>query len=158
MKFVLLIFNIKSNTNIGQLIRTANAFGVEEVCVVGRKKHSKYGSHLTSNMTKMRHFYKLNDAIAHYTEYNYELVGIEISSDSISINDLEFKNNTLFVLGNEGTGIDRGILDQCSYCVYIPQFGSGASLNVNVACGIVLNTFAKRKKSQNKIDGYKFRK
>ena len=156
MKFVLLIFNIKSNTNIGQLIRTANAFGAEEICVIGRRKFSTYGNHRTSNSTEFRHFYLVDDAINYYKASNYDVVGVEITRESISINEAEFMNDTVFVLGNEGVGINENILTQCDYYVCIPQFGSGASINVNVACGIVFNTFTKHRKDPNFIDGFKF--
>ena len=62
----------------------------------------------------------------------------------------------MFVLGNEGTGIQENVLLQCDFCVYIPQFGSGASINVNTACGIVFNVFTKERTNHNKIDGNKF--
>lgn len=156
MKFVLLIFNIKSNTNIGQLIRTANAFGAEEICVIGRKKFSTYGNQRTSSTTQFRHFYQIDEAITQYKSLNYDFVGIEITHESVSINEKEFENNTVFILGNEGAGIHENILTKCDYCVYIPQFGSGASLNVNTACGIVFNIFTKNRDNPNKIEGFKF--
>jgi tRNA G18 (ribose-2'-O)-methylase SpoU len=156
MKFVLLIFNIKSNTNIGQLIRTANAFGAEEICIIGRKKFSTYGNQRTASTTRFRHFYQIDDAITQYKNLNYDFVGIEITDESVSINEKDFENNTVFILGNEGTGIHENILTKCDYCVYIPQFGSGASINVNTACGIVFNVFTKNRKNPNIIDGFKF--
>ncbi|MFT4727084.1 MAG: 23S rRNA (guanosine2251-2'-O)-methyltransferase [Granulosicoccus sp.] len=156
MKFVLLIFNIKSNTNIGQLIRTANAFGAEEICIIGRKKFSTYGNQRTASTTKFRRVYQIDEAITQYKNLNYDFVGIEITDESVSINEKDFENNTVFILGNEGTGIHEHILTKCDYCVYIPQFGSGASINVNTACGIVFNVFTKNRKNPNRIDGFKF--
>lgn len=156
MNFVLLIFNIKSNTNIGQLIRTANAFGAEEICVIGRKKFSSYGNQRTASSTKFRHFYSIDDALNDYKNRHYDVVGVEITSDAISINETSFAKDTVFVLGNEGTGIQETVLSQCDFCVYIPQFGSGASINVNTACGIVFNEFTKERTNHNKIDGNKF--
>lgn len=157
MKFVLLIFNIKSNTNIGQLIRTANAFGAEEICVIGRKKYSTYGNQRTSSTTKFRHFYKIDEAITSYKNLGYDFVGIEITAESISINEKNFENDSVFILGNEGAGIDGRILTLCDYCVYIPQFGSGASINVNTACGIVFNVFTSNRDGVKKIEGFKFK-
>lgn len=156
MKSVVLIFNIQSNTNIGQLIRTANAFGVEEVCIVGRRKYASFGNQGTSSKTKIRHFYKVDDAFSYYQNLSYDFVGIEITDESIPINDKEFECDTVFILGNEGSGIQENILARCQYCVFIPQFGSGASINVNTACGIVLNIFTKNRQDFNKISGYKF--
>ena len=156
MHFVLLVFNIQSNTNIGQLIRTANAFGVEEICVVGRKKFSTFGNQRTSSTTKIRHFFHINEALKHYQHGGYELVGIEITDNAVSINQVEFKRDTVFILGNEGSGIQLSILEQCDYCIFIPQFGSGASINVNTASGIVFNAFTKNRSDYNTIKGFKF--
>lgn len=156
MKFILLLFNIQSNTNLGQLTRTANAFGAEELCVIGRKKYSTYGNQKTSHKTKIRHFYKVKEALKYYQNLGFDIVGVEITKDAISINDKTFTNNTVFIMGNEGYGIQSNIISQCDYCVFIPQFGSGASLNVNTACGIVLNSFRKENSAHNEIQGCKF--
>ncbi|MFT7561853.1 MAG: 23S rRNA (guanosine2251-2'-O)-methyltransferase [Flavobacteriales bacterium] len=156
MKFSLLLFNIQSNTNIGQIIRTANAFGVDEICIIGRRKIATYGNQKTSNSTKFRHFYIVDDAIHHYRHLNYDLVGIEITEDSQSINVKTFSSNTVFILGNEGSGIQEDILKRCDYCVFIPQFGTGASINVNTASGIIFNAFCKNRTDYNDREKYKF--
>lgn len=156
MSFVLLVFNIQSNTNIGQLIRTANAFGAKEICVVGRKKYSTYGNKRTAATTSIRHFFSVGDALSFYKAQNYDIAGIEIGQHSKSINEIEFSRDTVFILGNEGTGIQNDILIRCDYCVFIPQFGSGASINVNTACGIVFNVFTKHRTDFNTIIDCKF--
>jgi len=141
MNFVLLLHNIEKSTNLGQMIRTANALGTTEICVVGKKKFSSYGNKKTQSTTKFRHFYKFVDARDYYQQEEYDVVGVEITEQSLSINEHTFTKSTVFVLGNEGIGINDNALALCDYCVYIPQFGTGASLNVNVASGIVLNAF-----------------
>ena len=156
MNFVLLIFNIQSNTNIGQLIRTANAFGAQEICVIGRKKFSTFGNQRTAGATKMRHFFQINDALSHYKNLHYDIVGVEITATAESINDKKFTHDSVFILGNEGAGLHEAIIQACDYCVFIPQFGSGASINVNTASGIIFNAFTKDRKDYNRIDGYKF--
>lgn len=156
MNFVLLIFNIQSNTNIGQLIRTSNAFGAKEICVVGRKKFSTFGNQGTSSATKIRHFYQVDEAIKYYKGLEFDIVGIEITDKSISINKTKFVNDSVFILGNEGMGIQESILSECDYCVFIPQFGTGASINVNTACGIVFNVFTKDQDDFNTIKDFKF--
>ncbi|WP_370980999.1 TrmH family RNA methyltransferase [Agaribacterium sp. ZY112] len=158
MNFVLLIFNIQSNTNIGQLIRTANAFGVLEICVIGRKKFSTFGNQRTTSTTKFRHFFDIKDAITHYRQKDFEVVAVEITTDAESINAKTFDKNALFILGNEGAGIQPSILEQCDSCVFIPQFGAGASINVNVASGIIFNAFTQQRQDYNTIEGFKFRK
>jgi len=156
MRFILLLFNIQGKTNLGNLIRTANAFGAFEVCVVGRRRFSSYGNQQTKSETKFRHFYHIDDAYSFYKNNGFDFVGVEITSDALSINDHVFSNDTVFIMGNESTGIRDEIMGKCDYCVFVPQFGAGASINVNVACGIVLNAFNRRNRNFNPIQGSKF--
>ncbi len=131
MKFVLLLFNIQKNTNLGNLIRTANAFGVFEICVVGKRKYSSYGSQQTKSETNFRHFYQINDAHTYYNNIGFDFVGVEIARNALSINENIFYKDTVFIMGNETSGISKETLEKCDYCVFIPQFGAGASINVN---------------------------
>lgn len=157
MKAVVILQNIEKNTNLGQLIRTCNALGVAEVCVVGRKKYSSYGNQNTHSTTKIRHFFDFPAAHHFYKSSGYKIAAVEISEASQSINTVRFSCNTAFILGNEGQGIPAAVLALSDYCVYIPQYGNGASVNVNVACGVVLNTFmAQSDNTPNTIERNKF--
>lgn len=60
----------------------------------------------------------------------------------MSVEQHPFDGNTAFLVGNEGTGLTEQQKKRCDYLVYIKQFGQGASLNVNVATGIVLHHFS----------------
>lgn len=159
MEFVLLLYNIEKNTNLGQIIRTANALGAKEVCVIGKKKFSSYGNQKTKNDTRFRHFFQFTEAQEYYKSLSFEVVAVEICSDSISVNQHQFSCDTVFVLGNESSGVPAKALALCDYSVHIPQYGAGASINVNVACGIVLNAFMQQAEvSVNKIVENKFMK
>ena len=156
MRSVLLLFNIQKAGNFGKLIRTANALGVAEVCIAGRREFATHGNHHTKLATEFRHFYKPMDALDFYRAEGFDLVAVEIGAAAININRHEFTRDTLFLMGNETSGVHPDLLQQCDYSLYIPQFGAGASLNVNVAAGIVLNAFNARRGEHNLIAGGKF--
>jgi tRNA G18 (ribose-2'-O)-methylase SpoU len=156
MRSVLLLFNIQKAGNFGQLIRTANALGVAEVCIAGRREFSTHGNHQTKLSTEFRHFFKPMDALNFYRSEGFDLVAVEIGAEAVNINAHEFTRNTLFLMGNETTGVNPDLVQVCDYSVFIPQFGAGASLNVNVAAGIVLNAFNIRREAHNLIEGGKF--
>ncbi len=157
MQAVVILQNIEKNTNLGQLIRTCNALGVVEVCVVGRKRYSSYGNKNTHSTTQIRHFFDYPSAHQHYKKEGYRIVAVEISPSSESVNKVQFSDNTAFVLGNEGQGIPAAVLSLSEACVHIPQYGEGASVNVNVACGVVLNAFmAQSQVPPNAIEHNKF--
>jgi tRNA G18 (ribose-2'-O)-methylase SpoU len=156
MRSVLLLFNIQKAGNFGKLIRTANALGVAEVCIAGRREFATHGNHQTKLATEFRHFYKPVEALQFYRNEGFDLVAVEIGANAINVNKHTFARDTLFLMGNETTGVHADLLRQCDYSLYIPQFGVGASLNVNVAAGIILNAFNAHRTEHNMIEGAKF--
>ena len=71
-----------------------------------------------------------------------DLVGIEIMENSIPFQLFPYTSEIAFLPGNEGTGLNGKQKNLCDKFIYIPQFGAGtASLNVNVATGIILNEY-----------------
>ena len=76
----------------------------------------------------------------------YIIIGIEQTSDSISLNNFEVEVDKAYILifGNEVNGISESVLQCVDYCIEIPQRGTKHSINVSVAAGIVTWHFAKR--------------
>ncbi len=157
-KSILIIYNISNDHNFGWMVRTANAMGVSEVLVVGRQKFNKTGHMGTDGgFATRRHFYRIEEAVDYLKEGDFTLVGVEITLDAKPIESQPFTGNTAFLMGNEGTGISEKAKSFCESFVYIKQFGDGASLNVNVATGIVLHHFSLWAGfKQNAISGEKF--
>jgi len=156
-KSALILFNITKNRNLGGLTRTADALGISEVIVIGKKGLKRYGHCGTFDSSIQKHFYTLSDAVIYLKELNFTIVGIEISNSAIAVESHPFEGNTAFLPGNEGMGLSEKQKEACSQLVYISQFGSGASLNVNVATGIVLHHFSVWAKfKSNKIEAQKF--
>ena len=52
------------------------------------------------------------------------------------------------MLGNEVSGVEQATIDLCDGSVEIPQYGTKHSLNVSVACGIVVWTFFEKLRSK----------
>ncbi len=139
----LIIYNISNDHNFGWLLRTANALGVSETLVVGRQKFNKTGHMGTdSGFASRRHFYRIEEAVDYLKKKDFQLYGVEINDQAKAVETHPFTGHTAFLMGNEGTGISEKARKFCDDFIYIRQFGSGASLNVNVAAGIVLHHFS----------------
>eukprot|EP00669_Euglena_mutabilis_P003290 TRINITY_DN14231_c0_g1_i1.p1 TRINITY_DN14231_c0_g1~~TRINITY_DN14231_c0_g1_i1.p1 ORF type:complete len:209 (+),score=25.48 TRINITY_DN14231_c0_g1_i1:46-672(+) len=135
----LLVHNIAKKANIGNIARSAAAFGVQEVVTYGHKP-----SAMDENCVRVSNFSKLSDAIAYLKSppRNCWICGIEIDPQAQPVDRHPFRGNTCFVLGNEGHGLDQRLMQVCDQFVYIPQYGNGtASLNVTVAGSIVFHHF-----------------
>ncbi len=138
----LVLFNIAKRYNFGMLIRSANAFGVSELIVVGRKRFNTFGAQGTRRSVKYVHLYTLKEAHAYLKDLGSMICGVEIEPGALPIETHPFAPRTAFMMGNEGTGLSDVQKGYCEQFVYIRQHGHGASLNVNVAGAIVLHHFA----------------
>ncbi|OWM74174.1 uncharacterized protein LOC116209293 [Punica granatum] len=136
------VHNIAKRHNVGTLARSATAFGVSELILVGRRDFNAFGSHGSTSHLRFRHFHSLLDARSFLKEKGCDICGVEITDGAVAVNEHPFKRSTAFLLGNEGTGLSAKECKICDFFIYIPQYGSGtASLNVTVAASIVLHHF-----------------
>ena len=140
----LLLSNVVRARNLAPPLRTADAFGVDEVVVVGRRRIARAGT-LSVGMAKFlrrRSFLQLDEAVAHLRADGFRIIGIEVDEAATPIEEQPFRGDTAFVLGNEGDGLSPKQRRHCDGLVRIRQFGHTASLNVHVAGAIVLHQFA----------------
>ncbi|EPS65788.1 hypothetical protein M569_08991, partial [Genlisea aurea] len=137
-----IVHNIAKRHNVGTLARSATAFGVSEIILVGRRDFNAFGSHGSTSHIRFRHFHSLDLARAFLKEMDCDICGVEIKDGAMAVGDHPFRKSTAFLLGNEGTGLSIKETEICDYFVYIPQYGDGtASLNVTVAASIVLHHY-----------------
>src|SRR6187401_3143363 len=141
-KSYLILYNIMKHANFGYLIRTANAFGVSELIIVGKRAFDIGGACGTSHATRKRHFFTLGQACEYLRTKECFICGVEIADDALRVDRQPFQGSTAFMVGNEASGLTKEQISYCDHFVYVPQFGTGASLNVNVAAGIALHHFA----------------
>lgn len=137
------VHNVAKRHNVGTLARSATAFGVSELVLVGRRDFNAFGSHGSTSHLRFRHFHSLSEARLYLkNERDCDICGVEITDGAVAVNHHPFRKSTAFLLGNEGTGLSAKELEICDFFVYIPQYGCGtASLNVTVAASIVLHHF-----------------
>lgn len=140
----------------GSLLRSCVAFGIKQVIVVSPKnsKLKTFGNQNTLNRLVFIYFNKLIDAIEYIKQQQFNIVGLEISNNSIDVtqcvyeigqynNSGVFYNKTVLVPGNEANGLTEHVKQYCNRFIYIPQYTTGtASLNVAIAGSIVMQYFA----------------
>ncbi|GIL60987.1 hypothetical protein Vafri_15392, partial [Volvox africanus] len=136
--------SVSKRHNIGTILRSATAFGVKEVCLVGSRQFNTFGSHGSDAHVALKHFHTLQHCVQHLKNVERcRVLGIEICEGALPVQDHPFTGPTAFLLGNEGQGLSERQMALCDGFLYIPQHGAGtASLNVAVAASIVLHHFA----------------
>lgn len=146
------VMNLANETNVGSLIRTANAANIKEVVIVGRKKWNKgaaTGAHSKIKVVKIR---TSDEFIEYCKEHDYNIVSIEIGGDSKDIFNYEYPSNPMLIIGNEGTGVPKKILENSVNRIYIPQYGNVECLNAAVAGSISIYDWIRKNNSCEELD------
>mmetsp|Transcript_14928 Transcript_14928/g.42506 ORF Transcript_14928/g.42506 Transcript_14928/m.42506 type:complete len:219 (-) Transcript_14928:793-1449(-) len=144
-KLYLILYGVSKKHNIGQILRSATAFNVTAVCLVGSRKFNSFGAHGSELYVPMLHFDTLEMCCETLKKELgvVDILGIEIDDSAMPVHRHPFRGNTALMMGEEGHGMNDKQMNLCDRLVYISQYGSGtASLNVCVATSIVLHSFA----------------
>lgn len=138
----LILDNITDTKNFGAIVRSAECLGIDGVIISKTGSSPINGDTIKSSSGAIFNLpiYKLDhikDAMFLLKEKEIEIIGADEKSNS-SIFDFKFSNKTAIVMGSEGKGISKSILNLCDKTLKIPMKGKIGSLNVSVACGIIL--------------------
>jgi len=120
------------------IVRTANAFGVKEVLVLGSDSWIKSKACQTEKFTRIKHFKTPETVLAYIFANEYNLVCVEQTPSSVDLRKVVYPAKPVFALGNESIGMDGVIQNFAKISVEIPMIGATPSLNVAVSAGIVM--------------------
>jgi len=140
---LLMVDHIQDPGNLGTMIRTADAAGVDAI-ILGRGTVDSYsGKVLRSSQGSTFHLpiveKDLLDYIHKLKDAGWTIIGTSLQ-EAEDYRNLHIQNDSkiAIVMGNEGEGIDSSILELVDQKVKIPIWGAAESLNVAIATGILL--------------------
>jgi len=140
--FAVMVENLAIDFNIGTVLRNANAFLAERVWISG---HSKWDRRGAMGVQNYEHISKTRDSlevIDQYRQDGYAIVAIDNQPGSKDITQFEWPEKSLMIFGQEQIGVSPWSLAASDHMVYIPQWGSVRSLNVGVASGVAMFSWA----------------
>jgi tRNA G18 (ribose-2'-O)-methylase SpoU len=135
--FGIVVWQPKSETNIGTLWRSAFLNDAAFIGTIGRR-YQRQGSDTpgTANHVPLIHYADLDDLIAHLP-HGCPIVGVELDDRAKMLPEFSHPQRAVYLLGAEDHGIPEHILDRCHYGVQIPTVRDW-SMNVAVAGAIVM--------------------
>jgi tRNA G18 (ribose-2'-O)-methylase SpoU len=143
--FVLVLDNVRSQSNVGSIFRTADAFITEAIYLCGitaTPPHNEIRKTAlgATEAVEWKYFPKTIEAVRSLKENGYKIVGIEQAVGSISLDRFRPEPGIKYALifGHEINGVDQEVLNNCDCCIEIPQFGTKHSFNIAISAGIVL--------------------
>ena len=153
LPFILVLDNVRSQSNVGSIFRTADAFLTEAIYLCGitarppQREINKTALGATESV-EWKYFQHTVDAVGELKSKGYKLVAVEQAEGSIALNDFMIENDERYALifGHEINGVEQKVLDCCDHCIEIPQFGTKHSFNIAISAGIVLWELSNKKK------------
>jgi len=132
------IENTERDFNMGTIVRSANAFGVRHVHVVGRKQWNKRGAMATDKYLHVHYYPSVKEFADAMKERQRTIIAIDNIAGSVPLSSVKLPANAVLVFGQEGPGISPELASTVEKIVAIEQFGSTRSINVGVAAGIAM--------------------
>ena len=142
---LLLVDQIHHPGNLGTIIRSAVAFGLDTIAInksvdIYNQKviQSTQGMIFHINVIKT----PLEDFIPELKKQDYQIIGTDVK-EGLDIRVVKTKEKWAVLMGNEGDGLDDSLLGMCDIKVTIKMNEKCESLNVGVAAGIILYSLQK---------------
>ena len=138
---ILLLDEIQDPGNLGTIIRSSVAFGVTTIILSNdtvdlynpKVIRASEGMFCHINIITM----DLEEAIKEIKEKGIKVYGTNVVNGK-EVSTISDKSSYALVMGNEGNGVKKHIQELCDENLYIPMNESCESLNVGVACSILL--------------------
>lgn len=146
---LLLLDEIQDPGNLGTIIRSSKAFGIDTI-ILGDKCCDLYNPKvLRSTQGMVFHINirreNLSKFILKLKREKIPIYGTRVNGgSSIYTLSKEQKEKYALVMGNEGNGVSNDILDLCDEYLYIPMNKEVESLNVGIATSILLYELNRR--------------
>ncbi len=139
---LLLLDGIEDPHNLGAILRSADAFGIDGVVM---RRHGQVPINPTVYRTsagaacyvKAAEVSSLSNAIRELKDAGFWIVATDGEAKQ-EYYDVDYRLPVAIVVGSEGKGVSRLVLENSDFVVKIPMHGHVNSLNASVAAGIFL--------------------
>ena len=135
------IENFENDSNIGTVVRTANAFAAAAVHIVGRRRWNRRGAMVTDRYQHLHHHDTVDEVVAWARDQGLAVIAVDNVPGSVPLETAELPRECLLLFGQEGPGVTEAARDAADMTVSIAQFGSTRSINAGVAAGIVMHAW-----------------
>ncbi|MEP6560766.1 MAG: RNA methyltransferase [Nakamurella sp.] len=138
------IENFGHDMNIGTVVRTANAFAVAAVHIVGRRRWNRRGAMVTDRYQHIRHHPDVDAVMDFAGGAGLTVVAVDNLPGSVPLETTELPRDCLLLFGQESSGLSETARSRAALTVSIAQFGSTRSINAGVAAGIAMHAWIRQ--------------
>ena len=139
---IVILDHLEDPHNLGAIIRTCEAAGITGIIIPKDRSVDinstvmKTSAGALENM-RIAKVTNLVNVIGDLKENGFWIVGTSLQG-SLDYRDIDYTGKIALVIGNEGKGASKSVLEECDYIAKIPMYGKINSLNASVAAGIMI--------------------
>ena len=149
LSFVVILDHIEDPHNLGAIIRTCEAAGVDAIII---PKDRQVGINATVMKTSAGAIFNTNiirvsnlaNTIKQLKKNNFWIIGTDMQGTNYT--ELDYTTKTAIVIGNEGKGMSELTKKSCDFIATIPMIGEINSLNASVSAGIMIYEVVRNRK------------
>ena len=150
---LLLVDGVEDPRNLGALLRTAEAAGVEGVFLPHRRSCAITGSVVKSSAgaalhLKISRIGNVVQTLENLKKQGYWVVGLD-GQGKDGLNQIDASLPLVVVVGGEHQGVRRLVREHCDLLISLPMKGKVSSLNLSVAAGVLLYEILLRREGGN---------
>jgi tRNA (guanosine-2'-O-)-methyltransferase len=147
--------NLHKPRNFSAIVRNCDAVGINEMHVSpGENNHRKHWR--TSQGAEKWVYIRIHNSPERTCTYlksnGFRLVAAHLSDAAVDYRDVDYTQPIALVLGSELFGVSDRILNHVDQQISIPMMGVTQSLNVSVACAIVLYEAQRQRQAAGMYD------
>ena len=152
--FLLLLDELEDPHNLGAILRTADAVGVDGVLIPRRRSCPLSATVAKTSAGAVEYvpvarIGNIAQTIKALKDEGFWIIGADMDGTTDYF-DADLTGATVLVVGNEGRGISRLVRESCDILVRIPMLGKINSLNVSVAGAVLMYESLRQRKKKGK--------
>jgi len=146
---------VHKSHNLAAVVRTADAVGVSDVHAIWKSDEMEVrgGSAAGSqNWIDVHNYSKTKDAIDELKKQGMQVLVTNLSDTAVDFREIDYTKPTAIILGQEKFGASDAALEMADQDIMIPMVGMVQSLNVSVACSVILYEAQRQRKLAGMYD------
>lgn len=139
--FIVILDHIVDPHNLGAIIRTCEAAGVDGIIIPKDRSALITGTVMktsagTIDNVKICMVTNLTNTIKKLKKLGFWFIGTDMKGTDYK--QIDYSGKTCLIIGSEGFGMARIVKNECDFIATIPMIGKVNSLNASVAAGIII--------------------
>ena len=147
---LLVLDQVEDPQNFGQIIRTVECAGIKGI--IYSKHHSvsltETALQVSQGAFVNMKFYEvtnIRNELKKLKKNNFWVVGLENNVNASLWHSIDYSDKTAIVVGSEGRGVRKKVLETCDFIATIPMQGITNSLNVSAATSVIVFEILRQK-------------